>query len=146
MDLQCTAKNAQHWTLLFGTGIHCTYRDITSVPAFFVRMLGKLLEFTGIEYTIQDGGSPFKFAERAQLIIFCQAAWKKVGTWKCHFPRFSYTSVWSILCDCAAYIVHSCQQYCSALLHLIRTQQYCSLLLTTVNNMSSTTFFNPLIQ
>ncbi len=36
-----------------------TYRDITSVPTFFVRMLGKLLEFTGIEYTIQDGGSPF---------------------------------------------------------------------------------------
>ena len=41
---------------------------------FFVRMLGKLLEFTGIEYTIQDGGSPFKLAEHAQLIIFCQAA------------------------------------------------------------------------
>ncbi len=38
-----------------------TYRDITSAPTFFVRMLGKLLEFTGIEYTIQDGGSPFNY-------------------------------------------------------------------------------------
>ena len=27
--------------------------------SFFVRMLGKLLELTGIEYTIQDGGSLF---------------------------------------------------------------------------------------
>ena len=38
-----------------------TYRDITSVPTFFMRMLGKLLEFTGIEYTIQDGGLPFNY-------------------------------------------------------------------------------------
>ena len=51
-----------------------THRDVTDVPTFFVRMLGKLLEFTGIEYAIQDGGSPFKLAEHAQLIIFCQAA------------------------------------------------------------------------
>ncbi len=51
-----------------------THRDVTDVPTFFVRMLGKLLEFTGIEYAIQDGGSPFKFSEHAQLIIFCQAA------------------------------------------------------------------------
>ncbi len=32
-----------------------THRDVTDVPTFFVRMLGKLLEFTGIEslsYTI----------------------------------------------------------------------------------------------
>ncbi len=50
-----------------------TYRDITSVPTFFVRMLGKLLEFTGIEYTIQDSGSPFKFAEHEQLIIFAKS-------------------------------------------------------------------------
>ncbi len=35
-------------------------------------MLGKLLEFTGIKYAIQDGGSPFKLAEHAQLIIFRQ--------------------------------------------------------------------------
>ena len=34
----------------------------SDVPTFFVRMLGKLLEFTGIEYAIQDGGSPFKRA------------------------------------------------------------------------------------
>ncbi len=51
-----------------------THRDVTDVPTFFVRMLGKLLEFTGIEYAIQDGGSPFKLAEHAQLIFFCQAA------------------------------------------------------------------------
>ncbi len=51
-----------------------THRDVTDVPTFFVRMLGKLLEFTGIEYAIQDGGSPFKLAEHAQLIIFRQAA------------------------------------------------------------------------
>ena len=38
-----------------------TYRDITSVPTFFVRTLGKLLKFTGNEYTIQDGGSPFNY-------------------------------------------------------------------------------------
>ena len=29
-----------------------THRDVTDVPTFFVRMLGKLLEFTGIEYAI----------------------------------------------------------------------------------------------
>ena len=29
--------------------------------------------------------------------------------------------------NCAAQIVHCCQQYCSALLHLIQAQQYCSL-------------------
>ena len=51
-----------------------THRDVTDVPTFFVRMLGKLLEFNGIEYAIQDGGSPSKLAEHAQLIIFCQAA------------------------------------------------------------------------
>ena len=51
-----------------------THRDVTDVPTFFVRMLGKLLEFTGIEYAIQDGGSHFKLAEHAQLIIFRQAA------------------------------------------------------------------------
>ncbi len=55
-----------------------THRDVTDVPndvpTFFVRMLGKLLEFTGIEHAIQDGGSPFKLAEHAQLIIFRQAA------------------------------------------------------------------------
>ena len=47
---------------------------------------------------------------------------------------------------CAAHIVHSCQQHCSALLYLIRTQQYCSLLLTTVNNVGSTTLLNPVTQ
>ena len=51
-----------------------THRDVTDVPTFFVRMLGKLLEFTGTEYAIQDGGSHFKLAEHAQLIIFRQAA------------------------------------------------------------------------
>ena len=51
-----------------------THRDVTDVPTFFVRMLGKLLEFTGIEYAIQGAGSPFKLAEHAQLIIFCQTA------------------------------------------------------------------------
>ena len=44
-----------------------THRDVTDVPTFFVRMLGKLLEFTGIEYAIQDGGSPFKLAEHIEL-------------------------------------------------------------------------------
>ena len=42
--------------------------------------------------------------------------------------------------------VHSCEQHRSALLHLIRTQQCCSLLLTTVNNVGSTTLFNPVVQ
>ncbi len=51
-----------------------THRDVTDVPTFFVRMLGKLLEFAGIEYAIQDGGSRFKLAKHAQLIIFRQAA------------------------------------------------------------------------
>ncbi len=56
------------------------HRDVTDVPTFFVHMLGKLLEFTGIEYAIQDGGSPFKLAEHAQLIIFRQAREKRVLT------------------------------------------------------------------
>ena len=46
-------------------------------PLFFVRMLGKLLEFTGIEYAIQDGGLPFKLAEHAQLIFFARPREKK---------------------------------------------------------------------
>ena len=48
----------------------------------FVRMLGKLLEFTSIEYTIQDGGSPFKLAEYAQLIFFLPGRVKKSGYMK----------------------------------------------------------------
>ncbi len=51
-----------HPTMLMMSDQHhreSTYRDITSAPTFLVRMLGKLLEFTGIEYTIQDGGLPF---------------------------------------------------------------------------------------
>ena len=47
-----------------------THTDVTDVPTFFVRMLGKLLEFAGIEYATQDGGSHFKLAEHAQLNIF----------------------------------------------------------------------------
>ena len=46
----------------------------------------------------------------------------------------------------AAHIINSCQQYCSALLHLIRTQQYCFILLTTVNNVGSTTLFNLVVR
>ncbi len=42
-----------------------------------------------------------------------------------------------------AHIVQCCQQYCSALLHLIQAQQYCSTLLTTMNNVGSKTLFNP---
>ncbi len=34
-----------------------THRDVTDVPTFFVRMLGKLLEFTGIN-------TQFKMADR----------------------------------------------------------------------------------
>ena len=33
--------------------------------------------------------------------------------------------------------VHSCQQYCSALLHLFLDQQYCSILFTTMNNVAA---------
>ena len=64
-------QRMKSWTSLNHRVI--THRDVTDVPTFFVRMLRKLLEFTGIEYAIQDGGSPFKLAEHAQLIIFCQA-------------------------------------------------------------------------
>ena len=39
-------------------------------------------------------------------------------------------------------IVHSFQQYCTPLLHLIKTEQYRSLLLTTMNNVGSKTLFN----
>ena len=38
------------------------------------------------------------------------------------------------------HIVQCCQQYCSALLHLIQAQKYCSILLTT-----SKTFFKLVI-
>ena len=44
---------------------------------------------------------------------------------------------------CAAHIVQGCQQWLTTLLHAIQPQQYCSTLLTTVNNMGSTTLFNP---
>ena len=44
---------------------------------------------------------------------------------------------------CAAHIVQGCQQWLTTLLHAIQSQQYCSMLLTTVNNMGSTTLFNP---
>ncbi len=46
----------------------------------------------------------------------------------------------------SAHVAHSCQQYCSALLHLTEAQQYCFTLLTTVNNVNSKTLFNPDIQ
>jgi hypothetical protein len=38
------------------------------------------------------------------------------------------------------------QQYWTILLHPIQAQQYCSLLLTSVNNVSRTTLFNPVKQ
>ena len=44
---------------------------------------------------------------------------------------------------CAAHIVQGCQQWLTTLLHAIQSQQYCSMLLTTVNNVGSTTLFNP---
>ena len=44
---------------------------------------------------------------------------------------------------CAAHIVQGCQQWLTTLLHAIQPQQYCSMLLTTVNNVGSTTLFNP---
>jgi hypothetical protein len=57
-----------------------TYRDVTSVPTFFVRMLGKLLDAC---IWLDDNlmTTHFKLAEHAQLIIFRPVAWKKVGTW-----------------------------------------------------------------
>jgi hypothetical protein len=57
-----------------------TYRDVTSVPTFFVRMLGKLLDAC---IWLDDDlmTTHFKLAEHAQLIIFRPVAWKKVGTW-----------------------------------------------------------------
>ena len=45
----------------------------------------------------------------------------------------------------AAHIVHSCQQYSSALLHLIQAQQHCSILSTVQNNVGSKTLFNPVL-
>ena len=45
----------------------------------------------------------------------------------------------------AAHIVHSCQQYSSALLHLIQAQQHCSILATVQNNVGSKTLFNPVL-
>ncbi len=81
---------------------HChrviTHRDVTDVPTFFVCMLGKLLEFTGIEYAIQDGGSPFKLAEHAQLIFFarlCEKKWVHENvTFQCSAtPRYDLSSV-----------------------------------------------------
>ena len=44
---------------------------------------------------------------------------------------------------CAAHIVQGCQQWLTTLLHAIQPQQYCSMLLTTINNVGSTTLFNP---
>ena len=35
------------------------------------------------------------------------------------------------------HIVHSCQQYCSALSHLIQAQQCRSILFTTINNVAA---------
>jgi hypothetical protein len=57
-----------------------TYRDVTSVPTFFARMLGKLLDAC---IWLDDDlmTTHFKLAEHAQLIIFRPVAWKKVGTW-----------------------------------------------------------------
>jgi hypothetical protein len=53
-----------------------TYRDVTSVPTFFVRMLGKLLDAC---IWLDDDlmTTHFKLAEHAQLIILCPVAWKK---------------------------------------------------------------------
>ena len=39
-----------------------------------------------------------------------------------------------------ANIVHSCQQYCSALLNLIAARQNCSILLKIMNNVAPTTW------
>jgi hypothetical protein len=52
-----------------------TYRDVTSVPTFFVRMLGKLLDAC---IWLDDNlmTTRFKLAEHAQLIIFRPIAWK----------------------------------------------------------------------
>ena len=44
---------------------------------------------------------------------------------------------------CAAHIVQGCQQWLTTLLHAIQPQQYCSMLLTAINNVGSTTLFNP---
>ena len=44
---------------------------------------------------------------------------------------------------CAAHIVQGCHQWLTTLLHAIQPQQYCSMLLTAINNMGSTTLFNP---
>jgi hypothetical protein len=57
-----------------------TYRDVTNVPTFFVRMLDKLLDAC---IWLDDDlmTTHFKLAEHAQLIIFRPIAWKKVGTW-----------------------------------------------------------------
>ena len=44
---------------------------------------------------------------------------------------------------CAAHIVQGCQQWLTTLLYAIQLQQYCSTLLATVNNVGSTTLFNP---
>ena len=41
------------------------------------------------------------------------------------------------------HIVHSCQQYCPKLLHLIYAQQYCSILLRTMKNLGSQILFSP---
>jgi hypothetical protein len=52
-----------------------TYRDVTSVPTFFVRMLGKLPDAC---IWLDDDlmTTHFKLAEHAQLIIFRPVAWK----------------------------------------------------------------------
>jgi hypothetical protein len=64
-----------------------TYRVVTSVPTFFVRMLGKLLDACMTWWRLP------KLAEYAQLIIFCPVAWKKVGTWKRKLPQCLQRSV-----------------------------------------------------
>ena len=45
----------------------------------------------------------------------------------------------------AANIVQGCQQYCSAMLHLIQAQQYCLILLIVQNSVASKIFFNPVL-
>jgi hypothetical protein len=85
-----------------------TYRVVTSVPTFFVRMLGKLLDAC---IWLDDDlmTTHFKLAEHAQLIIFCPVAWKKVGTWKrklLQCLRRSVTALYvSTLCYYQQYIL-----------------------------------------